>query len=63
MGVIVEFRPRSKKKQSEEAKRLEAMIKGKLEVYTCNNCGKRIEVMNDEFPTHCPGCNAKIRWE
>ena len=64
MGVIVEFRPRSKKKQSGEAKRLEAMIKGKLEVYTCDNCGGDIEVINDEFPSHCPHCNVELlEWE
>ena len=53
-----------KQVSNEEARRLSALVTGKLEVYTCNNCGGDIEVIDGEFPTHCPHCNVELlEWE
>jgi len=63
MGVIVEFKPVKKKIKSDSAKRIEALIKGKIEAYTCDNCGGHFEVINDDFPTHCPCCGMEMEWD
>lgn len=52
MGEIVQFRPRQKK----EFNRVEALMKGQIETYVCNNCGSDIEVAYGEKPDKCPSC-------
>lgn len=56
--MIVQFKPRSKDYKS----RAEAMIKGQIELYECNACGKDFEVLFEQFPEKCPHCNTKIDW-
>lgn len=57
MAQIIEFRRRDKK---EEMSRTEALVKGKIDVYRCDSCGKEFEVINDVFPDTCPGCGVVI---
>ena len=59
MGKIIQFRPR-KKEISQN--RVEAMMKGQLEEYICNTCGKNFEVLFDNKPERCPHCNRIIEW-
>jgi len=54
MAQIISFIP--KKKMSVEAKRWKAIAKGQLTAYTCDVCGERFEVINDDYPDACPGC-------
>ena len=60
MGDIIKFKPRV---VNSERNRVEALVKGKLETYTCNTCGERFEVLFDDRPECCPGCFARIKWE
>ncbi len=44
--------------------RCEALAKGLIEEYICNNCGGDIEVIDKDFPSHCPNCGATIsEWD
>ena len=61
MGDIVQFRPRVKTDVSHN--RTEALMKGQLEVYTCNTCEEDFEVLFNDFPDKCPHCGRKIEWE
>ena len=58
MGTIIQFRRRQVK--SDDAERVEAMVKGNIEVYTCNTCGEDFEVLNSRFPKTCPCCGVEI---
>ena len=58
MAQIISFIP--KKKTSNEVNRWKALAKGQLDIYTCDNCGERFEVMNNEFPDTCPGCGLRF---
>lgn len=58
MAQIISFIP--KKKVSDDAKRWKAIAKGQFTVYTCDNCGERFEVINDEYPDTCPGCGLRF---
>ena len=60
MGEILQFRPRQKKVSSDN--RVEAMMKGQLETYTCNTCGGDFEVLFNNFPDRCPHCGREIEW-
>ena len=58
MGEIVQFRPR----QTKEINRVEALMKGQVETYTCNNCGEDFEVIYNNRPDKCPNCFYSIDW-
>ena len=62
MGQIIEFKKREKKKsvRVNDAERYKALVKGKIDVFTCDNCGSDIEVINGVYPERCPGCGLKI---
>ena len=57
MGDIIKFKPRV---VNSERNRVEALVKGKLETYTCNTCGGDIEVINNDYPSVCPNCGTEI---
>ena len=57
MGEIILFEPKMKSK-----KRLEAMMKGTLEEYSCDSCGEDIDVIDGNYPDRCPGCQRIITW-
>lgn len=61
MGEIVQFRPRVKQENSNN--RIEALMKGQVDEYTCQNCGEDFEVLFDNKPDRCPHCNMLIEWE
>ena len=64
MGEIIQFNPQFKsKKVVSDKERLKMIAKGRIEAYYCNNCDERFEVIDDNFPTECPGCGARINWE
>lgn len=50
MGEIIMFLPRLQRR-----KRIEAMMKGTLEEYSCDNCGEDIDVIDGKYPDRCPG--------
>ena len=60
MAEIIQFRPRVK---SGSMGRVEALVKGKIEEYDCNNCNETFEVIDNNFPQFCPKCKAYIDWE
>ena len=60
MSNIVQFEPRSRKSSTN---RVEALVKGELEVYECDTCGKEFEVVFGNKPDKCPHCNRLICWE
>ena len=62
MGNIIQFAPRSKK-VSTNTNRVEALVKGELDVYICDTCGEEFEVVFDNKPDKCPHCNRVICWE
>ena len=62
MGEILQFRPRSGQTFTSRD-RVEAMVKGQLDEYTCDSCGGVFEVLFDEKPNKCPHCKRQIRWE
>ena len=58
MAQIISF----VKKQStvKEAERWKAIAKGQIRHFTCDDCGADIEVINEQYPERCPGCNRII---
>ena len=60
MGEVIEFNKFRKKPKVDESYRLKMLARGKIEVYTCNNCGGDIEVIDGEFPKECPCCQIEI---
>lgn len=61
MAQIIEFKKPGKKKS---VNRVEALVKGRIRVFTCDECGATIEVVNDKYPDKCPGCNREItKWK
>ena len=54
--MIVQFKPKSNKN------RVEALMKGKITIFTCDTCGGDIEVLFDNFPDKCPNCGLKMDW-
>lgn len=56
MGQIIEFNARKDAKRE----RVEALMKGRVEHYSCDTCGADIEVINGVFPKKCPGCGVDI---
>lgn len=56
--MIVQFKPR----EVRSSNRVEALVKGEIEVYECDNCGEEFEVMFNKFPDKCPHCSYKIDW-
>ena len=60
MGQIIEFSARKNSKHE----RVEALVKGNIECYVCEDCGGDIEVINNKFPTRCPNCGVLIlEWD
>jgi len=60
MAQIIEFKKKEKKVMS----RTEALVKGKLDVYRCDSCGKEFEVIDNDYPDKCPGCGLPIQnWQ
>ena len=57
--MIVQFKPR----EVRSGNRVEALVKGEIEVYDCNKCGEEFEVLFNDFPEKCPYCNTIIDWE
>lgn len=57
--MIIQFRPRERGSKN----RVEALMKGEVETYTCNDCGEDFEVLFENFPEKCPHCNRVIDWE
>lgn len=60
MGTIVEFE--QFKKRKDEVYRNKMLAKGKVEEYTCNNCGGIFEVIDEKLPDKCPHCGAIFMW-
>lgn len=59
MAQIIKFRSKR-----QDIKRTEALIKGTIVCYTCDDCGAEIEVIDDEFPRYCPECGTEIlEWD
>lgn len=57
MAEIIKFRPREHK---DKPNRLEALVKGRIRVFTCGGCGGDFEVYFDEKPKECPLCGSEI---
>lgn len=57
MGEIIRFEQIMRIK-----KRREAMMRGKLEEYTCDSCGEDVDVIDGDYPERCPGCLRIISW-
>ena len=55
----IQFKPRVKGSKN----RVEALMKGEIEIYSCNDCGEDFEVMFEDFPEKCPHCGKIIDWE
>jgi predicted RNA-binding Zn-ribbon protein involved in translation (DUF1610 family) len=62
MCAIIDFRKNVEnlKAKHKPMSRIEAMVKGLVEIYTCNNCGGDIEVIDKVYPDCCPNCGAEI---
>ena len=62
MGEIVQFNRVKKIKPKSDIKpnRVEALVKGKVDLFVCDNCGAYIEVLLDKRPERCPRCNFTI---
>ena len=60
MGTVIDFNEFYMKKK--DAERLKALCEGKVEVYTCNGCGRDFEVVDDNFPEVCPCCGVPLAW-
>lgn len=56
MAQIIEFKKKEKKVMS----RTEALVKGRVRVFTCDSCGEEFEVIDDKYPDYCPGCGLEI---
>lgn len=54
MGNILQFRPKSSDTNKD---RVEAMVKGQLDVYVCDSCGEEFEVYFGRKPKRCPSCD------
>ena len=54
--MIVQFKPKSK------TNRVEALMKGKIRVFTCDTCGYDFEVLFNDFPKQCPNCGLTMDW-
>lgn len=54
--MIIQFKPKSK------TDRVEALIKGKIRIFTCDTCGYDMEVLFNQFPDECPNCGLHIDW-
>lgn len=63
MCTIIQFDTNYKLRHMKSKIRVEAMIKGEIEEYTCDTCGTDFEVISDNKPDSCPGCFRKIIWE
>ena len=59
MGEVIQFRPKTKDRSFN---RVEALMKGQLETYVCDNCGEEFEVAFGNKPKRCPGCDFEIDW-
>lgn len=57
MAQIIKFRTKS---DVDKVGRVKALVKGEIDVFTCDNCGETIEVVKGKYPSHCPGCNLII---
>ena len=55
--MIVQFKPKSK------TNRVEALMKGEIQVFECNECHGEFEVYFDKKPDRCPICNLPINWQ
>lgn len=54
--MIIQFKPKSK------INRVEALMKGQIEQYSCDTCGYEFEVIFNNKPDKCPNCGLKINW-
>ena len=54
--MVIQFRPRNK------TNRVEALVKGQIERYSCDTCGNEFEVVFGNRPDKCPSCGLKINW-
>lgn len=61
MSNVIQFKPRRDCEVSSRD-RVEAMVKGKIETYECNNCGELFDVLFGNRPDKCPNCNLRIDW-
>ena len=59
MCTIIDFE-RYRNRKCKTQSYIEAMVKGLIEIYTCNRCGGEIEVINNNFPKNCPNCHVII---
>lgn len=50
MAQIVEFRKKT-------ANRYKALAKGNIKTFICDECHIEFEVINDDYPYRCPGCD------
>ena len=57
MAQIIKFR---KKEDSEKAKRVKALVHGRIRTFTCDYCGEDFEVVDEKYPNRCPGCGLRI---
>jgi len=62
MANIIDFNSYRSRIRNKEKERIEAMMKGALEVYTCDTCSFRFEVLFDNKPDKCPGCGLSFEW-
>jgi len=60
MAQIITFNVGRRNGKTLEQERLKALAKGRIRHFTCNDCGADIEVINEDYPDICPGCNRLI---
>lgn len=61
MGVVLQFKPKYVPTLDNKT-RLKMLAEGRLEKYNCNGCGCEMEVIDNNFPDHCPGCGDELDW-
>ena len=58
MAEIISFMDSIKRR--DEMSRAEALAKGRIKYFSCDDCGADLDVINDEYPDRCPGCGLLI---
>lgn len=61
MAQILSFN--RKERRSQNRNRVQALMRGAVDIYNCDKCGGEFEVIYDNKPDRCPHCNTKFNWK
>ncbi len=63
MCTIIQFDPNYMSQRMLNKFRTEALAKGQVDTYICNNCGEEFDVYYDKKPDFCPGCKRLLNYD